>query len=275
MRAPIAITAVALLAAAALSGGCGRSTSPTATTTPTGSSDATALAAIAATEQAMQNGDSLAPPPPGPPPGPFGLPSGIPSGCPWDAGTQSFICSEVRPDGITDTHGYQFLDENTQPQAAYDSLTTAAVRCFSTRTGTHTRDGHWGTVDEHRELRMGNLLGAETTRIWDGTGESARQDSVPTPGGMVLPTSHASTVVDQVVVPAPFLRESWPLSGTITTHVTDDLGLDLTSVLTFNGTEYATLTIGDRTVTVDLAYQWKGCGPIPGGGGHRPPPPPH
>ena len=90
-------------------------------------------------------------------------------------------------------------------------------------------------------------------------------------------TSTAATTVADVVVPAPFGRESWPLSGTISTHLVNSDGLDLAAVLAFNGTRYATLTVNGATVTVDLARPGLGGpggpmgGPMGGPGGMRGP----
>ena len=66
-----------------------------------------------------------------------------------------------------------------------------------------------------------------------------------------------------VVVPVPFAHDSWPLSGSITTHLVTSDGVDLTAVLTFNGTRYADLTVNGMTTTVDLA-RW-----LHGGNGGR------
>jgi hypothetical protein len=63
-----------------------------------------------------------------------------------------------------------------------------------------------------------------------------------------------------VVVPFPRARGAWPLSGSITREVTASRDgatntptASRTATLTFNGTRLATMTVGDRTFTVDLA----------------------
>jgi hypothetical protein len=66
-----------------------------------------------------------------------------------------------------------------------------------------------------------------------------------------------ATLTD-VVVPFPRSRGAWPVSGTITRTVTATRDGDAavhtrTTTTTFNGTRFATLTVGDRTFTVDLA----------------------
>jgi len=149
--------------------------------------------------------------------------------------------------------GYQFLDAAGNPQADYDTMTTATIKYSSTVSGTIDWDHRWSQVDDSRELTESGLEGHETTRTFDGTATMSHRDSVWTSDSTrALRSSTASTTVASVVVPAPFQRDSWPLSGTITTHLTNSDGLDLTSVLTFNGTQYVPLAVGNSTYTVDL-----------------------
>ncbi len=262
----VLLTAAALLAGLAALSGCGKTASPVATSiapasASQGSPGAAALEAIAAT---MQAGDTLVH---GPCVG-FGFPLMIPRGCPYDSVTGTHTCGpETEFDGFTVMRGYQFLDAADNPQEFYDSLTTATIKYSSTVSGTMDWDHRWSQVDDSRELTESGLAGQETTRIFDGTATMSHRDSVSTSDSTrVLRSSTASTTVASVVVPAPFLRDSWPLSGTITTHLTNSDGLDLTSVLTFNGTQYATLAVGDSTYTVDLAgHRLRGEGDHHGG----------
>lgn len=270
-------TAVAVALAALLAWGiasCGksssvtsaRSTATTATTTST-----VAGTAFDATSHSLGASDSLAPLPCGP----LGFPVGIPSGCPWDAATSSFVCAQdARRDGLVETHGYQFLDAPNAAQSAYDSLTTASIQFTSHLSGT-TTSGPKSTVDDTHTLVVSGLAGNETTRIWNGNGSSSRQDSVRTASGMVLVQTASTTTVADVIVPRPWARDSWPVSGTITTHVVSSDGtttLDITAVLTFNGTRYATMTAGGKTYTIDLQQPPHGpnCPGGPGGPGGAP-----
>ena len=253
MRRLHRITAVAIALAAFVawgSAGCGKSGSVTSAKSATSGSTTSTVAGTAfdATRNNLGGSDSLAPQPCGP----LGFPVGIPSGCGWDAATSSFVCSQdLRRDGLVATHGYQFLDAANAPQSAYDSLTTAAIVFTSHLTGA-TTSGPKSVVDDTHTLTASGLAGDETTRIWNGTGASTRQDSVRTPTGPVLVHSAATTTVADVIVPKPWARDSWPLSGTITTHVVRSDGtstLDVTAVLTFNGTRYASMSAGGKTFT--------------------------
>lgn len=275
--------ALVLLALAAIGlAGCGKGSSLTSSTAASGGSTGTtssvAGTAYDAAAITLGAGDSLAPLPLGP----LGFPGRIPSGCAWDAATQSFVCAqEPRRDGLVETRGYQFLDASGAAQGAYDSVTTASIKLDSHLSGTTTH-GRWSTVDDVRALVMSGLAGDETTRIWNGTAASSRQDSVLDANGTkVLRTTAATTTVENVVVPKPWQRDSWPTSGTITTHVVSNDGtstIDLTGVLTFNGTALATLVVGGITYTIDLARPPHRPGPGGGPGGapsdSLPPPPP-
>ena len=222
----------------------------------------------------MQAADSLRP---GHGPcGPLGLPLGIPSGCPFVAGSSNFVCGpDSRGDGLSDTHSYQFLDASGSPQAAYDSVTTASIKFASSVSGASAGHGRWSQVNDSRSLVVTGLAGDEASRAYNGEGSSARQDSLGAPGTpRFLVVCHSTTKVENVVVPKPFARDSWPLSGTITNHVVSRGGarsVDQLSVLKFNGTEFATMVVNDSTFTVDLRRPPHGPGlggpPPPNGGG--------
>ncbi len=277
----VALAALVALGAASVAG-CGKSNKPTS---PLGagigvansvtSVSTTAATAYDAVARDLQAADSTT----HGPCNPFGLPLGIPSGCAYDAATLTFICNDVRPDGITDTHTYQFLGATGAAQSAYDSTATASIVFTSRLAGTSTQ-GPSTTVDDHRTLTESGLAGHESTRTWNGGGTSSRDDSVGAlDGSRFLVHRTSATSVADVVVPAPFRRDSWPVSGTVTTHVTATGGakdVDMISVLTFNGTQFATLQVGDSTFTVNLMAPPRppaggpGVGPGPGGPGGPP-----
>ena len=182
---------------------------------------------------------------------PFGLPLSIPTGCPYDAGTQSFVCGpNSLPNGLEETHSYQFLDASGSPQSAFDSLTTASIH-FSSRLSGTTTGPHASKVDDQHDLVVSGLAGVETSRTWNGTGTSAHQDSL----GHALIQTNVTTTVSNVVIAVSRSSNPYPLSGTIANHMVVSGGLmpiDQTSSLAFNGTRYATLTINGMTYTIDL-----------------------
>ena len=181
---------------------------------------------------------------------PFGLPLSIPSGCSYDAGSQSFVCGpNSLPNGLVETHSYQFLDAGNTPQSAFDSLTTASIHFTSRLSGTTT--GHYSKVDDQHDLTVSGLAGVETSRTWNGTGTSAHEDSV----GHALIVTNVNTSITNVVIPVSRTNHPYPLSGTIATHTVVTGGLmpiDMITSLSFDGTRYAKLTINGVTYTVDL-----------------------
>jgi hypothetical protein len=244
MKQLVRLTPLAAVLSLLLITGCSKSTAPGVST---GVSQATAVdLASAAMGSDMQVADSSSH-------GGcnrVGFPIRIPpTGCPYDAGTGWFICTSTGPGGITRTRQYQFRDAGGTAQAAFDDTLTATVEIQSSVTGTTRHNGRTRMVDDHRDLIVSGLAGVGTTRTWNGTGSTSHSDS----SGAGLRTVQSNTTVADVVTPAPFARDSWPLSGTITTHLVTSGGVDVTSVLTFNGTRYATLTVNGVTSTVDLA----------------------
>jgi len=181
---------------------------------------------------------------------PFGLPLSIPSGCSFDAGSQSFVCGpNTLPNGLVETHSYQFLDASNTPQSAFDSLTTASIHFTSKLSGTTT--GHYSKVDDQHDLTVSGLAGVETSRTWNGTGTSSHQDSL----GTALITTNVNTSISNVVLPVSRTSNPYPQSGTITTHTIISGGMmpiDMTASLTFDGTRYATLVINGVTYKIDL-----------------------
>jgi len=198
--------------------------------------------------------------------GALALPAGIPGGCPYDAATAWFTCgADAGPDGFTHVRAYRFLDASGAAEAAYDSLLTAAIEIHSEVSGVATHDGTTTSLASERHVTMGGLAGVESARTLNGGGTSYRRDSSAT----AVRWARSTTAVDQVLVPAPFRFESWPLSGTLMTTFETSDGLSRTGVITFNGTRYVTLVVGSESRVVDLAH---GGGPRPPGGGPGPGP---
>ena len=71
----------------------------------------------------------------------------------------------------------------------------------------------------------------------------------------------STSVIEDVVHPVPRTDDAWPLSGTITRNVTinivdgpdGDVTKSRTVVITFNGTNLATMTVDGESFEVDLS----------------------
>jgi hypothetical protein len=199
--------------------------------------------------------------------GAFGAPTGDiqrtggwRGGCPYDASTGRFTCLPHTGENITVTRSYGFKDAAGQPQPAYDAATTESANFRSTMSGSVTRERWSATIDRERDITASGLAGAETRHTIDGFGSSIESRSRHTDGGVRSYTMTATATFTNVVVPFPRSRGAWPLSGSITREVAAtregdgaSAAVARTATLTFDGTRFASLVVGDRTFTVDLA----------------------
>jgi len=181
-------------------------------------------------------------------------------GCAFDGAR--FTCPGVSTANLTVTRSFAFFDAQGNPQATFDSLTTASANFQSTVRGEISRDAWSAVIARSHDMTVSGLAGAETTRTWNGTGTNNVARSLHTEGGPNRTYNMASSsATANVVVPVPRAEGSWPLSGTIThtvtVAITDGEGAGntrtRTATVTFNGTQFATVTVGDETFTVDLA----------------------
>ena len=197
--------------------------------------------------------------------GAFGIPTGdVPrtggwhGGCPYDAASGRFVCPVLSANGRTMARSYAFADASGAPQAAYDAVTTESANFRSTMSGAVAREGWSATVSHERDMTVSGLSGAETSHTINGTGSSAQMRSRHTDASDRTYSMSSVATFTNVVVPFPRTRGAWPTSGTITRTVTatregDGETHTRTTVTTFNGTRFATLTVGERTFTLDLA----------------------
>lgn len=194
--------------------------------------------------------------------------------------------------GATISRSYAFLDAAGAPQTAYDENLTASVSLRFMLDAQPSRDGHTGTIHVEHDLTVSGGAGSETERTWSGTMSERTEGLPPMgePGGLGGPGGgdgpgepggprgpggagggtnppangfdftntkmNAISTIGDVVMPHPLGEATWPLSGSITRVERIEGGPngteDRTSVLTFNGTQFATLAVGDSTVQIDL-----------------------
>lgn len=175
----------------------------------------------------------------------------------------SFDCSSVERDNLTITRTCTFYDASGNEQDAYDAETTASVNLHVEVNGSIDR-GDWGSksVSRVRDITVSGLEGTETSATWNGTGSGTMSKIRQTSdGGQVQFDLTSSQTITDVVIPVPRTFASWPLSGTIASSVTVTITggehdgethtRDVT--ITFDGTQYATVTVNGETFTVDLA----------------------
>ena len=155
-----------------------------------------------------------------------------------------------------------FFDEDGAEQEAFDELLTASIHVVTVVEGGIDRDFFSASVRRARDMWVTGLAGEETERTWDGTGSSeVSRTRVSDEHGTRSYDLDAEAVIDGVVRAVDRVAQPWPLSGSITREVTviivngpnGDETRERRTVITFNGTQYATLTVDGEEFEVDLA----------------------
>ncbi len=155
-----------------------------------------------------------------------------------------------------------FFDAAGNQQDAYNPLTTASIHMLIEMSGAVERDGWTATIARSRDVTVSGLEGEETERTWNGTSstEVTRSQHTDENGTRSYDMSGVGTIAD-VVRGVPRAENPWPLSGTITRTITvvitngpdGDATRERTVVVTFNGTQFATLTVNGEEFELDLA----------------------
>lgn len=159
-------------------------------------------------------------------------------------------------------HTITFFDASGVEQDRYDAQTTASIQFTFDAAGSVERGPWSASIERHRALTVSGLSGVETTRTWNGGGTEAitRSRVTDASGTRTYDLDGEFTIAD-VVVPVPGGDSPWPLSGTITRHylVTVTGGEDgpvareRTVVITFDGTQTATVVVNGETFELDLS----------------------
>ena len=153
-----------------------------------------------------------------------------------------------------------FYDAGDLVMDAYNAETTASMNIVVEMSGDVERDGWTASVSRSRDMTVSGLLGAETSRTWNGTGsgEVSRSQHSDEHGDRTYDMS-SSVVIADVVRDLPRDLNPWPVSGTITRSVTVTITTadgvvtrERTAVLTFNGTQFVILLVNGEEYEVDL-----------------------
>lgn len=183
------------------------------------------------------------------------------TGCSFAGG--QFTCPPVLRNGLTVTRTVAFMADGGAAQDSYDSLLTASIHVTAAIAGDLTRGPWSATVARNRDFTISGLLGTETTRTVNGTGNATVSHSRITVAGNTRSYDvTGSSIISNVVVPVRAEGvDPWPLSGTITRTYTvtrtDPNGtggtVTRTVVITFGGTSTPTATVNGETFTLNLA----------------------
>jgi hypothetical protein len=185
-------------------------------------------------------------------------------GCTFSQASGRFTCPAITSGGLTLNRDYAFYAADQSAQSAYDPSLTASANFHVSVAGVHLPDAGADTVNRDRNLTVSGLAGAETSRTWNGTG--TRADGGYRMEADVKRTYHVSdaVTVSNVVVNLPRSSNPWPMSGSITrvisgtasvvkSGVSKSFSVDRTVTVNFNGTQYATVTVGNNSYTLDLS----------------------
>ena len=163
---------------------------------------------------------------------------------------------------ITRSRVVEYFDGAGNLQEAYDELTTASMHIVSEMSGEFTRENWSATIVRTRDIIVTGLEGEETSRTANGsgTGEVTRSRHLDDGGTRSYDMSGTSTIQD-VVHGVPREDNPWPLSGTITREMTvkivngpdGDQTVERTAIVTFNGTQFVTMTVNGESFEVDLS----------------------
>lgn len=156
-----------------------------------------------------------------------------------------------------------FFDAEGEVMEAYDPELTAAIHTTLTMAGEIVRDHFTATLSRVRDLTVSGLEGSETTRTFDGNGEELHTSTrVSDAHGTRSYRFEATATIDAVVRrPVGATDAPWPLSGTITRHIlvtrstsgSDEARTrERTVVITFDGTQFPTMTIDGVEYEIDL-----------------------
>ncbi|MGH7523446.1 MAG: hypothetical protein ACREK8_03990, partial [Gemmatimonadales bacterium] len=174
----------------------------------------------------------------------------------------SFNCPDTLRNGLDVTRTITLLDADGQPQSAYDSLLTASIHVVADISGERTHGPWTATVDRHRDFTVSGLVGTETTRTVNGTGNGTITNSRTNgDNGRAYNLVCSSTVTDVVLPVRADGGNGWPISGTITRTCTitvtagPNAGKTTTRTVTvtFSGSSTADASINGTTFVIDLS----------------------
>lgn len=203
-------------------------------------------------------------------------PSGLaaPPKCDYSESSGSWSCAPfTTARGLVVTRSYTFFDAAGKPMQHFNGSTTAKVN-YKTEKHGPVGDGVnvSGTTHNTSNETTSGLSGAETTRVWDGSGVSA--DTI-THRDSVSARHYAGVRLDSlkgVTFLHPRVAGTYPLSGqmvqlsnypvTATGKTTETRSVSRRVVTTYNGTELVRIQSGNITCTLHLdTGKVDGCHP--------------
>lgn len=159
------------------------------------------------------------------------------------------------------TRTVTWYDENDVPQDAYDPDETAWMEIRIDVVGEASRQFWTANVERHSTMVVSGMLNQETFREFNGGGtEKVVRSHHSDAFGTRTYDMTGEFSYDGVKVPVPGSEVPWPLEGTITRHLlvtitngpNGDETRERTVIITFNGTQFATISVDGETSELDL-----------------------
>ncbi|HEX2717369.1 MAG TPA: hypothetical protein VHM67_06780 [Gemmatimonadaceae bacterium] len=190
--------------------------------------------------------------------------------CSYSSVVERFLCpTVVTAQGITIQRSFAVFGRGSA-QTAYDPVTTDSVNFQVYRTGSIGGPTRTVWLNQSRNTTISGLAGAETERIWNGTG--TRADSMLTTENGVTRLVRIGSVdrISGLRFAVPRSTNPFPLRGTITHDVTvttvtsNANGAQSRTAtrhveITFDGTRTAQMRIGTQLCTLDLQTRAVSC----------------
>ena len=164
-----------------------------------------------------------------------------------------------------------FFDGNGLEQEVFDPISTASIHIVVKIEKEKSRDNFSASVKRNRDMWVTGLEGEEETRTWNGYGSGERHRArIDDEFGERIRDVTSTSLIADVVRSVDREAHPWPLSGTITRNVAititngrnGDVNRVRTVVITFDGTQFAILSVnGEPSHEVDLATR-KGRNPL-------------
>jgi len=199
-------------------------------------------------------------------------PAGAAAGgsCSWSAAASRFTCpATTNQDGLTLERSYAYYAGGVAQQS-YDAAATDSINFQASLTGTLGRLGRTAWINSARSMTVSGLAGAETQRSWSGVGTRSDSAHVVSDGVARRTRIQSTDRIASVVFALPRSANPYPKSGTITHDITltsvadNGSGRNTRSatrhvVVTFNGTQVASVMVGTTACTLDLLTRALSC----------------
>ena len=193
--------------------------------------------------------------------------------CTFDSGSGRVVCDPITRGGLTINKSAQFKDAAGNVQQAFDNQTTNSINTQISVTGTaDRRNGATSAVDDHSDRTVTGLAQGSTQRTVNGTSHGHELTTGSNDHGDFSLERTADESVQGLVIPVGSDgHPSFPTAGTITRSMTvtltkagaDPRTMTRTEVITYNGTDTATIVIthnGEtKTCTLPLPHGRPSC----------------